>query len=59
MTNHVHLLMSPAIRESTRFSVPLGNSQFKEQIEQALNIKLGQAKLGRPSVEEEMAIYYI
>jgi len=48
-----------AIRESSRFSMPLGNNRFKEQIEQALNVKLGQAKLGRPRVEEEIAVYYV
>lgn len=47
------------IRQSVCFSTPLGDNRFKEQIERALNVKLGQAKRGRPRVEEEVAIYYI
>jgi len=46
------------IRQAVQFSVPLGSSRFSEQIEQALNIKLGQAKRGRPRIEDEMAVYY-
>ena len=36
-----------AIRASAQFSMPLGNSRFKEEIEQALKRKLGYAKRGR------------
>ena len=45
------------IRQSVRFSVPLGDNRFREQIEQALQVKLGQAIRGRPRVEEEAAMY--
>ncbi len=37
------------IRQASTFSMPLGNNKFKQQIEQALKRKLGNAKLGRPS----------
>ena len=36
-----------AIRASAQFSMPLGHSRFKEEIEQALKRKLGYAKRGR------------
>ena len=47
------------IRQAARFSLPLGDSRFKEEVERALNIKLGYAKRGRPVVEEEVAVYFI
>lgn len=37
-----------AIRISSQFSMPLGNSRFKEEIETALKRKLGYARRGRP-----------
>jgi putative transposase len=37
-----------AIRTAARFSMPLGNDRFREQIQQALGRSVGQAKRGRP-----------
>lgn len=36
------------IRRAAAFSMPIGNSHFYNKIEQALGIKIGQAKRGRP-----------
>lgn len=36
------------IRQSALFSMPAGNSRFKEQIEKAIARKLGYARRGRP-----------
>lgn len=36
------------IRNATRFSMPTGDSRFKQQIEQMLNRKVGYAHRGRP-----------
>ena len=36
------------IQKASTFSMPLGDSRFQEQIESALNRKLGYAKRGRP-----------
>jgi len=36
------------IKSATEFSMPLGNTRFKEQIELALNRKIGHAHRGRP-----------
>ena len=36
------------IRNAALFSMPTGNSRFKEQIEKAINRKLGYAQRGRP-----------
>jgi len=36
------------IRNAAHFSMPTGNSRFQQQIEQALNRKLGYAHRGRP-----------
>ena len=36
------------IRQSALFSMPTGNTQFKEKIEKAISRKLGYAKRGRP-----------
>ena len=36
------------IRQSATFSMPVGNSRFKKQIEKALNKKIGYAQRGRP-----------
>jgi len=36
------------IRQSATFSMPVGNSRFKQQIEKALNRKIGYAQRGRP-----------
>lgn len=36
------------IRRAANFAMPLGNDQFKEQIEAALNRSIGQARFGRP-----------
>jgi putative transposase len=47
------------IRQAVLFSVPLGDNRFKEEIERVLNVKVGQAKRGRPRIDEEAAIYYI
>jgi putative transposase len=68
MTNHAHLLMTPATPEGVskvmrdlgrdyvrainrtyhRTGPPTGNDRFRRQIEQALSIKLGHGKRGRP-----------
>ena len=37
-----------AIQTAARFSTPLGNERFKEQIEKATGQKIGQVKRGRP-----------
>jgi len=37
------------IKNSTMFSMPTGDNHFKDQIEQALNRKLGYARRGRPN----------
>ena len=37
------------IRNATRFSMPTGDSRFKQQIEDALKRKIGHGKRGRPS----------
>ena len=39
------------IRNAALFSMPTGNSRFKEQIEKAMHRKLGHAKRGRPFKE--------
>jgi len=36
------------IRQSASLSMPAGNHSFKEQIEKALNRKIGHARKGRP-----------
>jgi len=36
------------IRSAARFSMPVGDGRFKEQIERALGCSVGQAKRGRP-----------
>lgn len=36
------------IQRATTFSMPLGNTRFLEQIEKALNRRLGYARRGRP-----------
>jgi hypothetical protein len=36
------------IRTAARFSMPVGDGQFKAQIERALGYSIGQAKRGRP-----------
>ncbi len=38
-----------AVRTAARFSMPLGNDCFREQIERALGTSIGQAKRGRHS----------
>jgi len=38
------------IRNATNFSMPLGETKFKRQIEQALNRSIGHAKRGRPVI---------
>lgn len=45
------------IREAAEFSMPLGNSRFKAEIEEMLQRKIGVAKRGRPrriQLKEEM-----
>jgi putative transposase len=42
-----------AIQTAARFSMPLGNDRFREQIERALGTSVGQAKRGRPSSAEK------
>lgn len=37
------------IRKAVNFSMPLGNGQFREEIEQTIGRKLGQDKRGRPA----------
>jgi len=34
--------------------MPLGNNKFKQQIEEALKRKIGEAKLGRPKNEKQI-----
>ena len=46
--------MVHAIRIASQFSMPLGNSRFKAEIEQALNRRLGFAQRGRPAKEVEI-----
>ena len=36
------------VRNSVRFSMPTGDSRFKKQIEEAINMKIGHACRGRP-----------
>jgi putative transposase len=40
------------IRTATEFSMPLGNDRFKEEIEAALDLKVGHAKRGRPAKQD-------
>jgi len=40
------------IQQASTFSMPLGNNKFKQQIEEALKRKIGEAKLGRPKNEK-------
>ncbi|MEZ5528349.1 MAG: transposase [Porticoccaceae bacterium] len=42
------------IQRASAFSMPLGNSRFQEQIERALNRKLGHAKRGRPKASNQV-----
>ena len=37
-----------SIREASRFSMPLGNDRFKQEIEKTLWRKIGQSRRGRP-----------
>lgn len=37
-----------AIRNAARFSMPLGDNRFKEQIERALGRRIGHSRRGRP-----------
>ena len=46
-TNALDKDIVQAIRVSAQFSMPMGNSRFKAEIEQALKRKLGYAKRGR------------
>ncbi len=41
-----------AVREATNIGLPLGNHRFREQIEAALQRKVGYAKRGRPRKDE-------
>tara|TARA_R110002110_G_scaffold301156_1_gene515069 strand:+ start:21203 stop:21577 length:375 start_codon:yes stop_codon:yes gene_type:complete len=41
------------IRQSTQFSMPLGNKRFHQEIETALGRRLGQACRGRPKAKRE------
>jgi len=47
-TTDVHV-----IRNAARFSMPTGDSRFKQQIEQMLNRKVGYAHRGRPRVSKK------
>ena len=47
-TNALDKDIVQAIRVSAQFSMPMGNSRFKAEIEQALKRKLGYAQRGRP-----------
>ena len=40
--------MLDEMRACLQSGIPLGNERFKTQIEQALKVKVGQAKRGRP-----------
>ncbi len=48
-----------SIRQAGRFSAPLGNDRFRGEIEQVLGVRPGQAKRGRPRIEDEVAVYSI
>jgi len=39
-----------AIRNAANFSMPVGDSRFKQQIERTLDRSIGQAKRGRPRI---------
>lgn len=47
-----------AIRMAVRFSVPLGNDRFKQQIEAAIGRSTGYAKRGRPGIKEVDTLYF-
>ncbi|VAW94423.1 hypothetical protein MNBD_GAMMA23-2552 [hydrothermal vent metagenome] len=47
-----------AIREAAQFSMPLGNDRFKQQIETALERSIGFMKRGRPTIQEDIAVYF-
>ena len=43
------------IRKATHYSHPVGDDRFKQEIERKYNIKIGQAKRGRPrKIEEDL-----
>jgi putative transposase len=42
-----------AIRHAARFSAPLGSSRFTEEIERALDVKLGRGRRRRAGLEED------
>lgn len=49
---HLDSAVLEEMRACLQTGTPLGNVRFKEQIEQALNIKVGHAKRGRPRIEK-------
>jgi len=51
---HLDSAVLEEVRDCLQTGTPLGNVQFKEQIEQALNVKVGQSKRGRPRVKKSV-----
>jgi len=49
---HLDSAVLEEVRGCLQTGTPLGNMRFKEQIEQALNVKVGHAKRGRPRIEK-------
>tara|TARA_R110002167_G_scaffold366448_1_gene597393 strand:+ start:14986 stop:15486 length:501 start_codon:yes stop_codon:yes gene_type:complete len=52
-SQHISQQLIREIQQASTFSLPLGDSAFKQQIEQATKQKLGHAKRGRPLKSNE------
>ena len=45
---HIEIRDRHLIRQATHYCQPVGDDRFRQEIEKKYNIKIGQAKRGRP-----------